>query len=116
MTDKIVRRMKQIKDSSCSFDYKFNSLVILYEYLRELGPENNIEANILLGKMVCKKVAIDMLLFIFFLPILLPNIVFYFAKIYDGTPKEHIYFINNENRPFSSLWHRFFIYLSKRNF
>lgn len=92
LTDKIVRRMKQIKDSSCSFDYKFNSLVILYEYLRELGPENNIEANILLGKMVCKKVAIDMLLFIFFsYPFWLPNIVFYFTKIYDGTPKELIY-------------------------
>lgn len=92
LTDKIVKRMQQIKESSCSFDYKFNSLILLYEYLRELSPEDNVEANILLGKMLCKKVIMKLLLFIFLsYPLWLPDIVSHFTEMVKGTPKELIY-------------------------
>lgn len=92
LTDKIVKRMQQVKESSCSFDYKFNSLVLLYAYLKELSPEDNEEANILLGKMVCKKVVINTLFFLFLSYALwLPDVVSHFMGMVNGTPKELIY-------------------------
>lgn len=92
LTDKIVKRMQQVKESSCSFDYKFNSLVLLYVYLKELSPEDNEEANILLGKMVCKKVVMNALFFLFLSYALwLPDVVSHFMEMVNGTPKELIY-------------------------
>lgn len=92
LTDKIVKRMQQVKESSCSFDYKFNSLVLLYVYLKELSPEDNEEANILLGKMVCKKVVMNALFFLFLSYALwLPDVVSHFMGMVNGTPKELIY-------------------------
>lgn len=92
LTDKIVKRMQQVKESSCSFDYKFNSLVLLYMYLKELSPEDNEEANILLGKMVCKKVVMNALFFLFLSYALwLPDVVSHFMGMVNGTPKELIY-------------------------
>jgi hypothetical protein len=92
LTDKIVKRMQQIKESSCSFDYKFNSLVLLYEYLKELSPENNVEANILLGKMLCKKAVMKVLFFLFLsYSLWLPDVVSHFTEMVNGTPKELIY-------------------------
>lgn len=97
LTNKIVKRMKQIKGSSCSFDYKFNSLILLYEYLRELSPEDNNEdskeATILLGKMLCRKAFINIVRLVFLsYPFWLPNVVSHFIETFKGTPKELIYF------------------------
>lgn len=93
LTDKIMKRMKQIKNSSCSFDYKLKALLLLNIYLEELSPtESHWEANVMLGKMVFKKILIR-LLFLLFLsfPFWLPNLAFGWLEAVEGTPKELIY-------------------------
>jgi len=94
LTDKIIKRMKQIKNSSCSFNYKFNSLILLYEYLKELNPlENNSEANTILGKMIFKKAIINLTLLLFIsYPFWLPNVVSSFIRTFKGIPKQPIYY------------------------
>lgn len=94
LTDKIIKRMKQIKNSSCSFEYKFNSLILLHDYLEELSPlENHIEADVLLRKMICKKILMNIIMLFFFsLPLWLPNVTYHLVDAVDGHPKELIYY------------------------
>ena len=93
LTDKIIKRMKQIKNSACSFEYKFNSLVLLYMYLQELNPEKRYpEAMVMLGKMLAKKILIrSLFLLLLSFPFWLPSVAQRLFEATKGTPKELIY-------------------------
>lgn len=93
ITDKIIRRMKEIRNSACSLDYKWNSLIFLNMYLKELSPNDfHPEAGKMVVRLYLRNLAIKLFnVFLLALAIWLPKVVYYLFEKTKGNPKELIY-------------------------